>query len=61
MNPKVLINFFITYLVSLYLVKKFLNLFKGKGCVLMFHRVFNSKKELKNDGSLMIDILNKIK
>jgi hypothetical protein len=31
MNPKLLINFFLTSLMSLYLVKKFLDLFKGKG------------------------------
>lgn len=56
MNPKLLINFFLTFLASLYLVKKFLNLFKGKGCVLMFHRVFNSKKELINDRFLKLAI-----
>jgi len=56
MNSKLLINFFLTSLMSLYIVKKFLDLFKGKGCVLMLHRVFNSKKELTNDRFLKLAI-----
>lgn len=56
MNPKLLINIFLSSLMSLYLVKKFLDLFKGKGCVLMFHRVINSKKELTNDRFLKLAI-----
>lgn len=56
MNLKVLINFLLTSIMSLFLVKRFLDLFKGKGCVLMFHRVLNSKKELLNDRFLKLAI-----